>query len=410
MKKYRRLNAIEASMASTHALLGGTTQVVSLLSFRGSFDQQRLISSFERLFTAHEILRLSIVEDENSFEFRGEVDFPRVERMLEATSEIPTVERLLEKELNSIIDPKIGLWRYRIITDSHRGLSHLLFTRHHAISDGYTTLRLMRDLLAYYSTGTPIAPELLSIGADKRIRSCRRAPFLQKAAGNQRIQPSRFPFAEFVPIHLRSTRVESRKISGVTLAELSASAKVRGQTLNSQLVAIFARAVGEEAALDVVNVFTAVSLRKQPYSETQVSDLGCFITVSDVAIELSSLECIAQRYGKSISKHRDTFVPSFREHADIRASVKSRSSSSEFQGIAVTNVGSADQIQEASALEIVDYRSVANRNGGLFAMALHLSFLRGELTISLTYPTLILADGMAERVLNKMVAYMETIQ
>ncbi|NLH79827.1 MAG: hypothetical protein GX458_03145, partial [Phyllobacteriaceae bacterium] len=94
-------------------------------------------------------------------------------------------------------------------------------------------------------------------------------------------------------------------------------------------------------------------------------------------------------------------VPDLRTQAEIRRGVEARVGAGDFLGLAVTNLGSQRALQRATGLEVLDYRSVANRNGGLFALALHVTFVGGAARLTFTFPRPLTPDVLARTVLDQ---------
>ncbi|MFI1182076.1 hypothetical protein ACH4UT_21345 [Streptomyces sp. NPDC020799] len=385
----RKLSDVEAAFAYTHGLLKGNTQVTTWASVDALFGEAELEAAVRRWARRLPLLRARIEERDGSLWFR-EGPEPEPEQLRHG--QLPagaTPEDLQGEELNDVLPTGGALWRLRAAADRRAGVTHLYFTRNHAISDGHSTGGTLRVLLEeLFGAPEDAGPEPFSRNGDE-LTYRTPATDTPEAAAVPEAPADPIPFAvrapwpergaAFVPVDLTATESDAVKLY----------CRRRGLTVNQ----FFATALAESFALttgrDEVDFFTAVSLRRR-YAETEhLTDLGCYISVVRAPLRLdgAGFKDHAQAYRDGFRAADAAWRPVVREHREIRAAVEATAAADSSPGICITNVGPVDASLGAHVERVTGFRTVVNRTGANYGVVLHLSTFRGAFGLALSYGT-----------------------
>lgn len=407
----RRLTDIEASMAYMHATLGGNTQVTTLLTLEGGVSYANARVAFNELFSAHAVLRMAIRERDNELWFVNQDDFSRIKIVDETLDAGMSVIALLERELMVPLHPEEALWRVSVCTDASCETTRILFTRHHAISDGYTTTHLIKQFL-------DVAPGKLERTAKLHTESPAALPLprsVSQIVCPPRItRPGRGPLAFFEHAKLvdRGTGVCIEYASIDSLSKIEQVRKKSGHTLNTIVATLLVQSYCEVTELETIKLYTAISVRERnDQNEDTTGDLGCRIMVADSVFKPHSFSFhqLCTQYQQDIREAKAAHRVSTREHAQIASAVSTLSKEEHFQGIGLTNLGVLDISLGTRAGEVLDIQTVVNRVGGNLGLALHLSVMRGRLRFVFTYPRPLMPDQVVTQIAAVLIGKVEAL-
>ncbi|ORT54264.1 hypothetical protein BKD26_35690 [Streptomyces sp. CB03238] len=308
-----------------------------------------------------------------------------------------SADAVLRRELNDELQTGGPLWRLLVAGEPDTGLTHLFFTRNHAISDGHSTGAVVRALLdrldgeeaappggsgTYGDVGrtAPNADELPyrppawdgpaePLSAGERPGS---VPFHSRAPWSERA-------ADFVPITLPPGRGPA----------LKAWCRAREVTVNQFLAAALAESFAQATGRTDVPLCTAVSLRRRYAGPDPLPDVGCFINVVDVPLRVGDggPAALALHYGAALRRADALWRPPRRDHATIRRAVQETAAATDARGVCITNVGVVDPALGPHAHRVAGFRTVVNRTGANYAMVLHVATYGGVLGLDLAYGT-----------------------
>ncbi len=389
MELIRKLSDVEASFAYTHGLLKGNTQVTTWVGVDALLGDAELRDAVERWARRLPLLRARIEERDGSLWFR---EGPRPEPEQLRRGPLPagrSPEDLQGEELGDVLPTGGALWRLRAAADEKAGVTHLYFTRNHAISDGHSTGGTLRVLLEeLFGTPSDGEPEPFSRNSDELTYRIPEADVPEaEAVPDAPVDP--IPFAVRAPWPERGAAFVPVDLSAAESAAVKLYCRRRGLTVNQ----FFATALAESFALttgrDEVEFFTAVSLRRR-YAETEhLTDLGCYISVVRAPLRLDggSFKDHAQAYRDGFRAADAVWRPAARDHREIRAAVEATAAAGSSPGICITNVGPVDASLGAHAERVTGFRTVVSRTGANYALVLHLSTFRGTFGLALSYGT-----------------------
>ncbi|WP_454694305.1 amino acid adenylation domain-containing protein [Achromobacter aegrifaciens] len=144
-----------------HTLLDpqGTAYVNQLRLDFEDLEPERFKAAWRQVLERHEVLRSGFVQGEAPLQWVARnVELPMLELDWRENADLPVALDALarterERGFDLAAPPLMRLVLVRRATRSH----HLVWTRHHLLLDGWSTARLMSDLLACYA-GQPLAP------------------------------------------------------------------------------------------------------------------------------------------------------------------------------------------------------------------------------------------------------------
>lgn len=403
MKPLRRLSAIEANMAWHHTLYAGSTQVSTLLSLRVTAPWPDVAAAAAALRQRHALLRCTIAEYDGELWFEEPDDLDNVDV---DTRELPpalSTEAALRNESNRPVDPARALWRLLALRDQQSSVLHLVFTRHHAMSDAFTSQVLLTDLVALLEGRSGAAPSAaLSAGADALWQERPHAPQPPPVQAFPAL-PHAAPFA---PGTVR-TSFHSVGLSPAESQQLYARARSVGLTINALASAALAQSYCDTLDQDGCQYMTAVSLRERLAPGRRITDIGCMIGVQACALSTRdrNIEAVARDYHQSLMAGLDAYRPPPLSHAAIRQRLAGLADARHFGGIGITNMGKLDGQITYQGQAPLQYLTVVNRNACAAPFVLHLSTFGQSLWMTFTYPekvaneelVLAVAEGSRQR-------------
>lgn len=401
MSALRRLSAIEANMAWHHQLHHGSTQVSTLLSIEMPLPAGRLNAAADALFHRHVLLRAFIAEASEELWFHEHADRTRITATEEAC-ESGSAEAVLHEELNMPLDAGHALWRLRLLREPCGRLIHIVFTRHHAISDAHTTNLLLAELTQLLAGQHPApASPMLSQGADVLWAAGRAAP--QACASAPAAAPTAAGAPQPLPHFARrspSPRTDYclLQLDTALSAALRAHGRQHGVSVNALFGAAFARCFAREAGLERIGFATATSLRGRLIPDVVVADAGCFISVEATVLAPAQADVLetARGYKASLNAAMAAYQPPPLTHAQIRQRLAALAGQDQFGGIGITNMGVVDGACGGQG-RMLRLTTVVNRNAGNAALVLHLTTLGGCFSMAFTHPRGLMDDDLVRR-------------
>lgn len=417
MKMLRKLSTIEAHFAYMHKLLNGNTQVTTCVSVAGAFSSNKVNNALLSVFTRYQILATCIVEKDDELRFFLHEDFSRIKITESGLDGDQTLDDIFLQELTGPVESEQALWRMRIIHDSSEEETHFLFTRNHAISDGYSSnlffSALLHALVAEENfsatAGVNVISEELPNWKTLKVERVSNAASPTGVAQSS----SLLPFYESIPLHDRSPGVVPLPLSKLTSERIINFCRQQGITVNQIFSAILIKSFCEITQLEGVNLFTAVSLRGTVFNEESVSNMGCLITVSDnhILTNGGGIVDIAKRYRTAMSESLELWTPpsAHIEHREIKTSLLAFLSRNHFPGIAITNLGVIDRSLFPASLDIKTFKTVVNRIGANYGVVLHLLSFNNQFSATFSYSKPTMRDSVISDLTMKFIESMEAM-
>ena len=399
----RPLGQIETSMAVMHEL-NGSTQTASLLSFAGPLSAATLQRAAEKLHGRHPLLRSRIVENEQALHFQTDVPFAQIKVHNHTLLSGQTPAQLLQRQLDSVLDPQRSLWRLLLLSTADRRHHHLLLTCHHAIADAVSLARLLGELLSLcesQQTGASMstAQEPLVAALEAHMEPAQEPLPPCETPGTVR-------FLQSVPLARRRTGVRRLLLDKQISEELRRLTKAQGLSLNSLLAGALLKAASEVDLGKQIRINTAVSLRQRAAQPIGDAAIGCYIGVashclaaaarSPVALALdyqrqlhASLPHLAKRQAEQNLEATRTRIHSLRSYQSFA------------HGIALTNHG-AISFPHYRHFQLLDYANAASRVAGNFAVALHVTSFAAALSLCFTFPAPLMDEARIRLMKSKL--------
>jgi len=409
--RLRKLSTIEASMAHMHAHLCGNGQVTTLLTLKGCFAKERLNAAVLRLFHRFQVLGCFIREESDELFFYSHNDFSRIEPEFVVLATPAEPDRLIEEEVNGVLDSSQVLCRFRIVEVMATGRTHVLFTRHHAISDAFTTERMCGEFLRYLGeeSGEPDADDaaqgLIEIGMGADAWAAQNGSIMNSAKPPRGIAAP-IPHVCKVPLSERQSGVVSHILEPELTERVIGYAKQNDVTINSLVSAALSRAVCNVLERHEVELFSAVSLRKRLVEGRIVDEPGCYISVQNGTVCPGDLPLasLAQTVGDDLRRAIGDNPPVPAPHEAIRTRIEGMGRAHMFFGVGITNMGKIELAGSTSGIQVEDFRSAVNRSGGLALLVLHISSFQGRLYFVFTYPLQLASNETINQVVAQLTA------
>ena len=417
----RPLGSIESRMAVMHEL-AGNTQTTSVVDLDVMLDQARLKIAVDLWLQTFEILSSRLVTTKSSFELH-KTDLEAESILSKITlSDNYDLSHATTVCLNSLLLANKALVAVVLLEDAKKQCSHIALTFHHSIVDGLSIATLVESLLGYYQTGVnslarnkqtvaPALEQFLSL-QEKGVAEKK----LLKTVTNEtsiasKETPDDLPVELIVPQWKVEESVEiSRRSSAYletcfdhqTMLQLKIVSKELNSTLNTLLTYAFCRAIAELQQRNSISCLTAVSLRNRVQAGINDDVIGCYIKVLPHTVSVStSLNLFIDSYQQKLSRSAqqltsvqdDISLVLLRQRAKSLQRIKAFS-----HDVAMTNHGQLNLMQDYEKFSIIGYRNLANRNGGNFAIALHIASLDHQMSCAFTYSIPLLNTQTAEKI------------
>lgn len=396
-KIVRSLLNVETLMANNHASRQGTSQFVTLLHMRCKINIDDLFKAYVDLCSDDPVLSSALCCEKGKWVLRQHsVDYIPPFKSEVTLEKLEASDSLLETELNTILDSKQHVIRMHVISNPQYDEHIWLLTLHHGIADAFTAKHFLSRLLQKVTLPSiknivlPIQEVSFSTKIEKLPVIKRDYPNLRTALNE--LAPQSAPI--FTNVH---TLIFPEKIVNV----LTKFARYHHYSLNSLLTSISIAAIKTLLGLSSIETFSAISYRDHKFPQNET---GCFIDIFALILQQANFDIQANHFNQALFKYRqssNTAQALDKAIASDTPITLSRDYAINFcAGIGFTNNGNIDKIIQSAGVEILSYRSVANRNSGDLLTVFHFSFLRKHLIISLAIPSLLLEKEDQIRLIN----------
>jgi NRPS condensation-like uncharacterized protein len=284
----RKLGLIENLFKILHDL--GAMIDVNVARIEGPLTPEILQPALDLVQKRHPMLQVHIVELADGFYFRSEGTSKIPLRVIDKQHENQGIE-IAEDELHQKFSEGLApLCRVTFLRSStSNGISEIIATFHHAITDGMSCMRFFDDLLSYCQkiaagdyigevvTMQPLPP------LEKLLESRLTKHNLEAAQDkpSQEIQPPQLIIEREAPPSARRTHLLTRILSPEMARRLKESCKQEETTVHGALCAAMLFGTANIASIDTsipLSCSSNVNLRK--YCEPEVKDdyIGCLIS------------------------------------------------------------------------------------------------------------------------------------
>ncbi|MBD8596649.1 hypothetical protein [Pseudomonas sp. CFBP 8772] len=363
MQPYRLLDETEQRFHQNFLHRNGNTQVTSLLTVPGCVSAVQARKAFAQLIADYPFLRQKIVPISSQRYGFVQVE-DHVHATLCATQPPLCADALLKLELNCLLGDQEG-WRALVVPDPAVNRTHILLTRNHAISDGYSTARLVNSLTLYLGS-TPSGADDLQPGAfHLRLHHWRESP----------IETGKASYADFLRL----------QVSADAAQRIGQLRETSGFTSNAIWGGVFAYSYLRHTGVPALDLFTAYSLR-DPSGHAEPLSKACLIDVRKATFSAEPLDlmgCI-ERYGWVVSQDKAQLrakVATPVRHVDV-ADNPTR------PALAFTNTGLLDRFLTPPTGRVLGFSTLVNRSGGNYEFVLHLGRFNGTWHAALAFSSL----------------------
>lgn len=391
----QRLNTIQSKMALNHRL-AGNTQVVTLMKFRTPLNISLIEARLRSFRESHPIFNSSITKQDGYLYFS-----PSCEELPLSIVDgnIPDKLEIAHEEMKEVIDSAKILWRLRVYCGREECFA--VYTRHHAISDNFTSALFIGNIFNDCSATKTSVPRVSG-----PINSTLTEVY---AYGGEPLIEARngyLHYSKCVDLTERTTGIAYTLFSPGLTARLAAKAESKSESLNSLLVHHYADIVMQYFRLQKIVLSNAISVRGEDDCQP-----GCFIDIARVTLELGCSNKKNSDYSKAIQAAK---VSSLSSYLPTRLIISQSSFSiTKLQehiteiplSIALTNNGRFKVFNP----EITDMFNVVNRTGSNFPLSLHVSFFSSQLQIIFTFPQPFIDRATIESINSLLVTSLEAI-
>ncbi|NVZ19462.1 hypothetical protein HX794_07405 [Pseudomonas costantinii] len=357
MQSHRLLDETEQRFHQNFLDRNGNTQVTTLLTVPGCVSPLRACKAFGQLVADYSFLRQKIVPVGT-----GEYGFVPVEERVQSADCIAPaslhVDALLKLELNRLLGDQEG-WRALIVADAEINQTHILLTRNHAISDGYSTARLV-DSLAGYLGENPSGPDSRASRAFHiRLAYWDASP----------VDTGKASYADFVRL----------QVSGQAAQRIDQLRTASRFTTNTIWGGVLAYSYLLHAGVSAFDLFTAYSLRESG-SHCLPLTKACLIEVRRATLngqDPDLLGCI-ERYAQVVAEDK----------ARLGVREANLADDTPRPALAFTNTGQLDRFLTQPAPVVLGFSTLVNRSGGNYDFVLHLGRFNGAWHAALAFSSL----------------------
>ncbi|MCP2050949.1 UNVERIFIED_ORG: hypothetical protein J3D59_000809 [Pseudomonas fluorescens] len=357
MQPHRLLDETEQRFHQNFLQRNGNTQVTSLLTVPGCVGPVQARKAFAQLVAEYPFLHQKIVPVGD-----GRYGFVPVDNHVQSSTSTPPPSRrtdvLLKLELNRLLGDQEG-WRALVVADGEINQTHILLTRNHAISDGYSTARLVNSLAGYLGATPASRDSRVSQAFHIRLKHWRGSP----------LETGKASYADFV--QLQVSRQAAERLDQLRTAS--------GFTTNAIWGGVLAHSYQSFADVPAFDLFTAYSLR-EPASHGHPLTKACLIDVRRTTFSRQNpgvLGCI-ERYAQAVAEGR----------AQLGAPPTSAANDSPRPALAFTNTGPLDRFLTHPAPAVLGFSTLVNRSGGNYDFVLHLGRFNGNWHAALAFSSL----------------------
>lgn len=388
----RPLGLAEAKMASMHEL-SGNTQTTSVVDLDSYLDEESLKQAVHAWLNTFQILKAVIVENEDRW-------FYSVKETLEVNdvfssvtvSDLYAADFKVKDIINDVLDSSNCLIRVEYLRVSDISQSQLCFTFHHAIVDGQSIANLIEAFFNIYSSSlSPDREHLISTPLENYLRPAMQT--LDRAGLNASKKSFVFsPIKHKEPTQGMKSRVSNfthLMLDGTKWHDLKRKCKSLNCTVNTALTYAFLCSVSEVFQKDAIKLAVAVSMRNRGKTPISIEDIGCFIKVLIQEIHIpASLQRFLDDYPETLANSLSA-LSVIDPESDIPALRQGAAELSKLDSfpidIAMTNHGVVKLTQNYPEFKVLGYKNLANRNGGNFAIAMHISSLKDQMQCVFTF-------------------------
>ena len=285
----RKLGLVENLFQIIHEL-GGMIDV-NIVRLEGDIKPNVLQQALLLLQNRYPLLRVRIIAQEDEAYFSSE-NIQRIPlQVITKTKENQWLE-IAQSELHQKFDKEFHpLCRITLLKSSFRdGVSEIIATFHHAISDGVSCLTFIDNLLIYYQkivsqeeidNGISLAfPEPIEEIIDRSLVNSHQTKEPKNENLSDTLSPQLIIETE-APLHERRTRIVTRIINSKTFLNLKQQCQTQKTTIHGALWA--AMLLGTKTISNFeyplhLSCSSHLNLRKYSRPELDINNLGCFFS------------------------------------------------------------------------------------------------------------------------------------
>ncbi len=145
----RKLGFIESSLAYKHDLLRSSQYGMSA-AISGIIKPEFLREAIYELFSRHALLRCTIKQTENQYYLVDDADLEQIPLRVTRRLKADHWKDVLEQEQFEALPRTRYLWKIILLEDPDTGENDLIAIVHHAISDAFSLLHLLKELFNCY--------------------------------------------------------------------------------------------------------------------------------------------------------------------------------------------------------------------------------------------------------------------
>ena len=408
MKNKRWLGGIETFFCIAHDLCRGANNAGMLISIEGPINVDVVKQALYHLYLRHPLLSATYNKDKKSgrYYFQWSIDFDEIEISLTTADHVELAAGVaaLENVINQPYQQGGSLWRVNLLRSTgDKPIHYLIFCFHHAIIDGISEMRVVKDFMHYYhaiENNKIIKTTRLTMPLsleDCLSTTIKRADYKQN---HQTIIdrygfPKELMFEKNVPLLEVSTKIMLCDFEYTRLEKILACSKTHHIKVNSLFIAALLLAM--QKVTGHTETFMQVALNVRPYMKPTAphDDLACYITgVKTIMKNLDTYDSLLELAQAHQRQYADNFKLSYVPPYDFltedketllkRISIEPRKQF--LLGPAISNWGSVTINEEPGTLKINAIHRATNRQMAESPFYLHIATINQSIQGAFNYP------------------------
>ena len=416
----RKVGYFESICIYLHEYAMGSGTIVTIADISGSIDPDIMIEAIQDLYLKHPLLHSIIEEKDGDYFFKTSAK--ESDLIIEFLTSSISKEKLIEKELNTQLNPIKSLWRmlFRIDERKRSPVHTLVFTCHHAISDGISSMNLIKELLKTYEKmergvflGSKPLPFLDCI-EDLSLNHKDSQPYLSHLKNMVSKCKEHLPIEKEAPLQHRKSKVLFIDFNANELETIHRVAKSEKLSVNHILVAAYARALEEVFKKPMhLPMYTPVDMRQRSIPAIDPCHFGMYVSyilnILDIDRNKSSFFEFARHYKEIFEKELSIQgYPPLLSHMTTRELFDHFEGLQNFDaGLCFNNLGKLSFSGKLEHHRIESVYFAQTRKSGDFPVVHHVATLDGTMHLCIVYVEPLMSHKTAEAIARAFIHQLE---
>jgi NRPS condensation-like uncharacterized protein len=416
----RKVGYFESICIYLHEYAMGSGTIVTIADISGSIDPDIMMEAIQDLYLKHPLLHSIIEEKEGDYFFNTTAK--QSDLVIEFLKSNISKERLLEKELNTQLNPGKSLWRmlFKIDERKRNPIHTLVFTCHHAIADGISSMTLIKELIKTYEKmerglfiGSKPLPFLGSI-EDLSLSHKDSKSYLSHLKNILSDCKERLPIEREASLQNRKSRVLFIDFSSNELESIHRAAKSEKLSINDVLVAAYARALQEVFKKPMrLPLYTPVDMRERSIPSIDPCHFGMYVSYIINILDMDRNKCSFFEFAR---QYKELFEKELRiqGYPPLLLNMKTKELFDHFEGLqnfdaglCFNNLGKLSFSGKLEHHRIESFYFSQTRKSGDFPVVHHVATLDGTMHLCIVYVEPLMSHKTAEAIVRAFIHELE---